>query len=55
MLNLLNAGNRALASIRFIMQRAPHHLLLTGYHSNDLVTLPAATLPDDDAVLRNVA
>jgi len=25
------------------------------HHSNDLVPLPVGTLPDDDAVLRNVA
>ena len=37
-------------------QRAPRRPLPTGHHSNDLVPLPAGTIPDDDdAVWRNVA
>ena len=52
---LLKAGNRALESVGFMTQRAPRRLLPTGHHSNDLVPLPAGTIPDDDAVLRNVA
>jgi len=54
-LNLLMAGNLALASIGFMTQRAACHPLLSGHHSNDLVPLPAGTITDDDAVLRNVA
>jgi len=52
--NLLKAGNRALESVRFMTQRAPRRPLPTSHHSNDLVPLPAGTIPDDDAVLRNV-
>ena len=53
---LLKAGNRALESVGFMMQRAPRRPLPTGHHSNDLVPLPAGTIPDDDdALLRNVA
>jgi len=55
-LNLLKAGNRALESVGFMKQRAPRRPLPTNHHCNDLVPLPAAgTLPDDDALLRNVA
>ena len=54
-LNLLKAGNRALESVGFMTQRAPRRLLPTGHHSNDLVPLPADTLPDNDALLRNIA
>jgi len=53
--NFLKAGNRALEYVGFMTQRAPHRPLLTGHHSNDLVPLPAGTIPDDDAVLHNVA
>ena len=52
--NLLKAGNQALESVGFMTQRAPRRPLPTGHHSNDLVPLPAGTIPDDDAVLRNV-
>jgi len=55
LLILLKAGNRVLESIGFMMQRAPRRLLPTGHHSNDLVPLPTSTIPDDDAVLRNIA
>jgi len=51
-LNLLKAGNWALESVGFMMQRAPRRPLPTGHHSNDLMPLPAGTLPDDDALLR---
>ena len=52
--NLLKAGNPALESVGFMTQRAPRRPLHTSHHSNDLVPLPAGTIPDDDAVLRNV-
>ena len=44
-----------LQSVGFMTQRASRHPLPTGHHSNDLVPLPAGTIPDDNAVLRNVA
>jgi len=47
-LDLLKAGNRALESVGFITQRAPHRPLPTGHHSNDLVPLrhcPPAHFP----------
>jgi len=43
-----------LESVGFMTQRAPCRLLPTGPHSNDLVPLPAGTIPDDDAVLCNI-
>jgi len=42
---LLKARNRALASIGFIMQHAPHSPLPTGHHSNDLVHCPPPLFP----------
>ena len=54
MFNLLKAEKRALESVGFMTQRTPHRSLPTGHHSNDLVPLAAGTIPDDDAVLRNV-
>jgi len=54
-LNLLKAGNWALECVGFMTQRAPRRPLPTGHHCNDLVPLPAGTLPYYDAVLRNVA
>jgi len=53
--NLLKAGNRALESVGFMTQRAPCRLLPTGHHTSDLVPLPSGTLPDNDALLRNIA
>jgi len=43
------AGNRALESVGFMMQGAPSCPLPTSHHTNDLLPLPTATLPDDDA------
>ena len=54
-LTLLKAENRALESVGFMTQCTPRHPLPTGHHTSDLVPLPAGTLPDDDALLRNVA
>ena len=44
-LNLLKAGNRALESVGFMTQCTPRRPLPTGHHSNDLMPLPAGTLP----------
>ena len=54
-LNLFKAGNWALESVGFMTQFTPRRPLTTGHHSNDLVPLPAGTLPDHDALLRNIA
>jgi len=44
---VLNLHKRAIESVGFMKQCAPHHPLPTGHHSNDLVPLPAGTLPDE--------
>ena len=53
--NLLKAGNWALEYVGFMTQCTPRRPLPTGHYTSDLVPLPTGTLPDDDALLRNVA